>query len=243
MDYDLSAARGLLHAVSAYRERIIGSFYDMGARAVEAGRRGGPFAFVIPPDQYDARAAAKLEELLLQGAIEIHRALEPFVADGTSYPAGSDIILLAQPYRAYVKTLLERQRYPVQRSSPDASPERPYDVAGWTLPAQMGVDVRTIEQRVRAAGHGPPDERDDRPGQACGANASRRTTSSTRAETAARWLSTGSSRPARACRGAPASWRSTATSTHRAPSSSPTRRQSSPSSNRSRVGSACGRRE
>ena len=146
VDYDLSAVRGLLHAVSAYRERIVANFYDMGARAVEAGRRGGPFAFVIPPDQYDARAAAKLEELLLQGAIEIHRALEPFVADGTSYPAGSDIILLAQPYRAYVKTLLERQRYPVQRSSPGASPERPYDVAGWTLPAQMGVDVRTIER-------------------------------------------------------------------------------------------------
>jgi hypothetical protein len=145
VDYDLSATRGLLHAVAAYRERIIGSFYDMGARAIEAGRRGGPFAFVIPPDQYDASAAAKLEELLLQGAVEIHRAVGPFIADGASYPAGSDIILLAQPYRAYVKTLLERQRYPIQRSSTDASPERPYDVAGWTLPAQMGVDVRTIE--------------------------------------------------------------------------------------------------
>ena len=44
-----------------------------------------------------------------------------------------------------MKTLLERQMYPVQRSSPSVSPERPYDVAGWTLPAQMGVDVRTIE--------------------------------------------------------------------------------------------------
>ncbi len=145
VDYNLSAVRGLLHAVSAYRERIIESFYDMGARAVAAGLRGGPFAFVIPPDQYDALATRKLEELLLQGAVEIHRALGPFVADATTYPAGSDIILLAQPYRAYVKTLLEQQRYPVQRSSPAASPDRPYDAAGWTLPAQMGVDVRTVE--------------------------------------------------------------------------------------------------
>jgi hypothetical protein len=145
VDYDLSAARGLLHAVSVYRERIINSFYDMGARAVEAGQRGGPFAFVIPPDQYDAGAAVKLEQLLLDGAVDIQRALNPFVADGTSYPAGTDIILLAQPYRAYVKTLLERQRYPVQRASPKASPQHPYDVTGWTLPAQMGVDVRTVE--------------------------------------------------------------------------------------------------
>jgi hypothetical protein len=146
VEYDLSAARGLLYAVAAYRERIVGNFYDMGARAVEAGRRGGPFAFVVPGEQHDPRAAAKLEELLLQGSIEIHRALEPFQAGDGSYPAGTDIILLAQPYRAYVKTLLERQDYPGRRPSRDAPAERPYDVAGWTLPAQMGVDVRAIDR-------------------------------------------------------------------------------------------------
>jgi hypothetical protein len=145
VDYDLSAVHGLLHAVAVYRERIVQNFYDMGRHAIEEGQRTGPFAFVIPPDQFDAHAVAKLEELLLQGSIEIHHALEPFQADGGSYPAGSDIVLLAQPYRAYVKTLLERQDYPVRRPTPAAPPERPYDVAGWTLPAQMGVDVRTIQ--------------------------------------------------------------------------------------------------
>ena len=146
VDYDLSAVRGLLHAVAIYRERIVQDFYDMGRRAVEEGQRGGPFAFVIGTDQFDPRAAARLEELLLQGSIEIHRALEPFVADGHPYPAGTDLVLLAQPYRAYVKTLLERQDYPVRRPYAGAPAERPYDVAGWTLPAQMGVDVRTIER-------------------------------------------------------------------------------------------------
>jgi hypothetical protein len=166
VDYDFSAVRGLLHAVSAYRERIVQNFYEMGAHAVEAGRRGEPFAFVIPSEQYDPHAAAALEELLIGGAIEIHRALQPFVADDVSYPAGTDIILLAQPYRAYVKTLLERQHYPARRgmtapastaattpvpslslTAPAAAlSERPYDVAGWTLPMQMGIDVRTIER-------------------------------------------------------------------------------------------------
>jgi hypothetical protein len=48
---------------------------------------------------------------------------------------------MAQPFRAYAKTLLERQHYPVRRPSPGANAERPYDVAGWTLPYQMGIDV------------------------------------------------------------------------------------------------------
>src|SRR5262249_42349809 len=56
-----------------------------------------------------------------------------------------DIILLAQRYRGYVKTLLERQDYPASRSSASGPLEGPYDVAGWTLPVQMGVDVRTID--------------------------------------------------------------------------------------------------
>jgi len=146
VDYDLSAVGGLLHAVAAYREPILQNFYEMGRRSIDAGRQGGPFAFIIPPEQHDKLAAAKLEELLLQGAIEIHRALEPFRADGDPYPAGTDVILLAQPYRAYVKTLLERQVYPARRASADGPPERPYDVAGWTLPQQMGVDVRPIER-------------------------------------------------------------------------------------------------
>ena len=142
VDYDLGAARGLLRAAAAYRGELVRNFYDMGQRAVDAGRRGGPSAFVIPPEQHDALAVATLERLLVLGAVEIERALEPFRAGDTAYPAGSDLILLSQPYRAYVKTLLERQDYPA-----GASPnQRPYDVAGWTLPAQMGVDVRTIDR-------------------------------------------------------------------------------------------------
>ena len=146
VDYELSAVRGLLYAAAAYRGQIVENFYEMGRRAIEQGGRGGPFAFIIPPEQYEPRAMAKLEELLMRGSIEIHRALEPFHADGEAYPAGSDIILLAQPYRAHVKTLLERQNYPARRAAPGGPPERPYDVTGWTLPAQMGVVVRTIER-------------------------------------------------------------------------------------------------
>jgi hypothetical protein len=146
VDYDLSAVNGLLRAVAAYREPIVVNFYEMGRRAIEAGRSGGPFAFIMPPEQHDAHAAARLRELLLAGHIEIQRALEPFRADGEPYPAGTDIILLAQPFRAYVKTLLERQRYPARRLPREGAVERPYDVTGWTLPLQMGVDVITIER-------------------------------------------------------------------------------------------------
>ncbi|MFN7916121.1 MAG: M14 family metallopeptidase [Vicinamibacterales bacterium] len=147
LDYDLSAVHGLLFAASAYREALVNNFYEMGRRAVAKGRDDTPFAFIVPPDQQDPYTAARLEQLLLDGAVEIQRALEPFRADGEPYPEGTDIIFMAQPYRAYVKTLLERQDYPGRRREQGGPPDRPYDVAGWTLPLQMGVKVVTIERR------------------------------------------------------------------------------------------------
>ena len=146
VDYNLTAVNGLLYGVAAYRERIVQGFYDMGRRAVEAGEKGAPFAFIIPSEQHDPHAASRLREVLLHGGVEIHRTLEPFRADGDPYPQGTDVILLSQPFRAYVKTLLELQRYPQRRTSPGGPIERPYDVAGWALAQQMGVDVRRIER-------------------------------------------------------------------------------------------------
>ena len=146
VDYDLSAAYGLITGAARYRRDIVENFYAMGRRAVERGRAGGPFAFLLPPEQHDPHAAAALENLLIGGAVEVHRATAAFEAGGRRWPAGTSLVLMAQPFRAYAKTLLERQKYPVRRLAPDAPAERPYDVAGWTLPLQMGVEAIAIDE-------------------------------------------------------------------------------------------------
>jgi hypothetical protein len=58
-------------------------------------------------------------------------------------PAGSYIIFLNQPYRQNVLALFEPQSYP-DRTTATGDAERPYDVAGWTLPMQMGLDSPAV---------------------------------------------------------------------------------------------------
>ena len=58
-------------------------------------------------------------------------------------PAGSYIIFLNQPYRDNVLTLFEPQAYP-DRVTATGEAERPYDVAGWTLPLTMGLDCPAV---------------------------------------------------------------------------------------------------
>ncbi|MCS6816231.1 MAG: M14 family zinc carboxypeptidase [Blastocatellia bacterium] len=150
LQMELVAARALLQVAARYREEFLRNFYQLGKRAIERGRTEEPFAYIIPPDQWDPPTAAHMVNVLMAQGVEVHRATERFMADGVEYPAGSFVLLLAQPLRALVKTLLEIQRYPERRLYPGGPPERPYDVAGWTLPLQMGVRVVEVARPFEA---------------------------------------------------------------------------------------------
>ncbi|PYQ00361.1 MAG: hypothetical protein DMF82_22375 [Acidobacteria bacterium] len=118
-----------------------------------AGAKGDPYAYVIPAGegQFDPTAAAKLVDVLRTGAVEVHRARTEFRAGERTFPAGSFVVLMAQPFRAYAKDLLETQRYPDRREGGSGAPLRPYDITGWTLPAQMGVDGAWVTRPFTAS--------------------------------------------------------------------------------------------
>jgi hypothetical protein len=56
-------------------------------------------------------------------------------------------MLAGQAFRGYLVDLMEPQSYPELRSGTTGPTKRPYDVAGWTLPMQMGVRVERINDR------------------------------------------------------------------------------------------------
>lgn len=139
VEYELIAATSLVRLLSRQREEFVRNYVTLARRQVEAGARGEPFAFVIPSDQRDPGSAAELMRVLRLGGVEIHRSEGPLDIGEYVFPAGSHVVLMAQPYRAHAKDLLEIQEYPELRQHPNGPPIPPYDLSGWTLPLQMGV--------------------------------------------------------------------------------------------------------
>ncbi|MFW6129289.1 MAG: M14 family zinc carboxypeptidase [Candidatus Aminicenantaceae bacterium] len=144
VDYDYSAVMAVLINAARLRENWLRNFYRVHKKAVQ--RIEPPFAFIIPKTQRDASTAFKMMDVLNIGDIEIHKAQEPFEAQGVQYSEGTFIIFMAQPYGGFAKTLLERQDYPEIREYPGGPLKVPYDVVAHTLPLLMGVNVVQVDK-------------------------------------------------------------------------------------------------
>ncbi len=139
VEYEIILSQSLVRAAALHKEEFLLNFYRMNKAAVEKTDRDQPFAFVIPAKQHDLPTMVKMLEILRMGGVEIHQARADFVAADKLYPAGSFVVKMAQPYKAYAWAMLEKQKYPDLRQFPGGPPQPPYDNAGWTLPLQMGV--------------------------------------------------------------------------------------------------------
>ena len=170
MNMEMSAARSILLLGAKFRRHFLQSFYDLNQRSLTVAPEDDPVAYLIPAGQARDEAVAKLVGTLVEQGIEVfrldrelHAAFGPQILQRTNsvseklgtyrriiahtsgfheVPAGSYIIFTAQPQRANVLALFEPQIYPNRLIAGEV--ERPYDVTGWTLSMQMGVDVPAV---------------------------------------------------------------------------------------------------
>lgn len=103
-----------------------------------------PRAYIVPSDQADFLTATKFVNTLLKNGITIHRATSDFSVAGKKYPAGSYVIRCAQAFRPHILDMFEPQDHPNDFKFPGGPPTPPYDVTGYTLAYQMGVQFDRI---------------------------------------------------------------------------------------------------
>jgi hypothetical protein len=123
----LTAAAGRRPPAKLYEERL----RDPALR--------DPRGYVLPSSQPDFLTALKFADALIRSGVVVHRATSAFAAGGKTYPAGSLVVKTAQAFRPHVLDMFEPQDHPDDIPYAGAAPTPPYDIAGWTLAFQMGV--------------------------------------------------------------------------------------------------------
>ncbi|GHT64369.1 peptidase [Bacteroidia bacterium] len=103
-----------------------------------------PRGYIIPSDQVDFLTATKFVNALLKAGVDVHRATKSFQVAGKTYPAGSYVVKAAQAFRPHLRDMFEPQDHPNDLQYPGGPPKPPYDLAGYTLAFQMGVQFDRI---------------------------------------------------------------------------------------------------
>ncbi len=151
VDYELIVTRALLETVANNRSLLIRNQVKMGQRAIAAGKTEKPYAYVFPAGQHDLGARYRLAEALHYAGVEIHQLKEHVEVGGKDLHPGAFVILMAQPFRAFAKDMLEKQTHPNPADFPAGTMrDQPYDVTGWTLPLQMGVKSIQVDEAFEA---------------------------------------------------------------------------------------------
>jgi Zinc carboxypeptidase len=135
---------GLDYAAQNSRE-LLRNFYAKGLHSYRKGLEEAPYAFVIPADQGDPERVAQMMGRLMSQHIEVSRAKTAVALKEGSFPAGTYVVRLDQPYRNYAVDLLTPQNYPKDATEP-------YDDVSWELPAHYHLEaVATADVAVRLA--------------------------------------------------------------------------------------------
>jgi hypothetical protein len=132
-----SAILFALHRVGQDRTTFLENQWIKAKRAVERGKTGPVYAWVIPAGQHAKQNAAEaVNELLAQG-LEFHRANASFTAGKVQVNAGDYVVRGDQPYRTVADMYFSLQNYAPANPSP-------YDDTGWTFPLMRNIIVREV---------------------------------------------------------------------------------------------------
>jgi hypothetical protein len=170
-NYEQTGLLVSLAFVAENRELLLRNFWEKSKRSIAKPEREGPAAYVLPADDRRPGAQTELLRILQLQHVEISRADKAFTVavesvkgpeskgdgkgtakDSTkdkapatrSFPAGSYVVRMDQPYSRIADALLDRQYW-----SPDDPQKHPYDDTGWSFPALFDTEaVRVTDRQV-----------------------------------------------------------------------------------------------
>lgn len=141
-----------LHYFAGNGKHFLKNFYLKGKRSIEKPRHAGPAAYVLAAKDPRPGSQAQLLRVLQRQHVEISRTTAPATVklpsppgeakggpSSRTFPAGSYVVRMDQPYSRIADTLLDRQYW-----APEDRDNRPYDDTSWSMGDLFNVQVTRV---------------------------------------------------------------------------------------------------
>ncbi len=147
VEYEIASTMSMLKTGSLYRRQILEFQNDLCRREVKRGTSQPPFYYILPQAQRDRSELVGLVNLLREHGVKVYRLSQAAGLEGKNFQAGDFVVPLAQPFRPFIKEVMEKQEYPVRRYTPGGEVVKPYDITSWSLPLHRGIKAFEINTR------------------------------------------------------------------------------------------------
>ena len=147
LEYEIASTMSILKTASTYRKEILKFRNDLCRNEVQNGRTKPPYYYILPIAQHDQSELVELVNLLREHGVTVQRLSKSTMLEDKSFNTGDIVVLLAQPFRAFIKEVMEKQEYPLRHYTPGGEIIKPYDITSWSLPLHKGVKAVEINTR------------------------------------------------------------------------------------------------
>jgi hypothetical protein len=177
-NYEQSALLSTLSYFSKNTHHFLENYYIKSKRSVQKPTLDGPAAYVLPADSAELNRQLQLLNVLKLQHVEVQQlsgettSSIPAAKRGDkpttqTFPAGSYVVRLDQPYSRVADALLDKQYW-----APDDQQKHPYDDTGWSFTQLFNVKtVRVTDTAILKAPMTPAADFDQAAGKISGSGA------------------------------------------------------------------------
>ena len=153
VSYELSSTYSILKTASNHREEILKFRNDICKKQVAKGKNEPPYFYVLHKEQKDQGELFGILNLMDEHGVEVYKTNREIILDKKVIPEGDFVIPLAQPFRAFIKEVMEKQKFPERHYTPGGQMIRPYDITSWSLPLHRGIEALEINEKSDLGKH------------------------------------------------------------------------------------------
>ena len=149
MDYEIATTMSIIKTAATHDKDILKFRNDIAKSEVQKGLTEAPYCYIMPKEQHDPSELAHIVNLMTEHGVNMFELASPFEAENMVFEEGDIIISLADPYRSFIKEVMEDQVFPLRHYTPGGEIIRPYDITSWSLPRHNGVTSYEINSKPK----------------------------------------------------------------------------------------------